>query len=71
MYRFALFKEILGRYFAQNSGQLEVPFDIIQQEVNAGLTGDEAFTFMETEAALVEMSNENKIMYSSGIVYLI
>ncbi|KAI9250852.1 MCM2/3/5 family-domain-containing protein [Helicostylum pulchrum] len=69
--RFTLFKERLGRYFAQNSGQLEVPFEEILQQVNNGLTGIEAFTVTETEAALVEMSNENKIMYTNGVVYLI
>lgn len=61
----------MGRYFAQNSGQLEVPFEEILQQVNNGLTGIEAFTVTETEAALVEMSNENKIMYTNGVVYLI
>lgn len=66
-----IFKEKLGRYFAQNSDELEVSFDNILQEVNRGLSGDEAFTVAETEAALVEMSNENKIMYSGGVVYLI
>lgn len=61
----------MGRYFAQNSGQLEVLFDDILEEVNRGLNGDESFTVVETEAALVEMSNENKIMYTNGVVYLI
>lgn len=67
----AIFKETLGRYFAQNSDATEISFDSVLQEVNRGLSGDEAFSVTETEAALVEMSNENKIMYSGGVVYLI
>ncbi|KAI7897335.1 MCM2/3/5 family-domain-containing protein [Mucor mucedo] len=69
--RLVIFKEILGRYFAHNPDATEITFESVLQEVNRDLSGDEAFSVTETETALVEMSNENKIMYSGGVVYLI
>jgi DNA replication licensing factor MCM3 len=67
----AVFKERLGRYFSQAEAGLGFAFDDIYVAVNEGLTGDEAFDLMETEAGLLQMSNENKIMYNEGTVYLI
>lgn len=66
-----IFQEILGKIFAQGSGESQFAFDDIYIKVNEGLTGDEAFTLMEAEAALSQMSNDNKVMYSDGVVYII
>ncbi|KAG1050651.1 hypothetical protein G6F43_007092 [Rhizopus delemar] len=71
--RLALFREKLNHVFNQRTHEdLESQtFDTIYMAINEGLSSRQAFSLMETEAALVEMSNQNQIMYSDGIIYRI
>lgn len=50
-----------------NAGVEQIAFDDVVAIVNR----NESFTKEEIEASLVKMSDENKIMYSDGIAYLI
>lgn len=72
-FRLGLFREKLNHVFNQQAYEdLESQtFDSIFMEINKGLPSRQAFSLMETEAALVEMSNQNQIMYSDGVVYRI
>lgn len=71
--RLGLFREKLNHVFNQQAYEdLESQtFDSIFMEINKGLPSRQAFSLMETESALVEMSNQNQIMYSDGVVYRI
>ncbi|CEJ00899.1 Putative Minichromosome maintenance protein 3 [Rhizopus microsporus] len=71
--RLALFRERLNHLFNQqaNDGLDSQTFDSVFMAINNGLSSREAFSLTETEAALVEMSNQNQIMYSDGVIYRI
>ncbi|CAO3628476.1 unnamed protein product [Mucor hiemalis] len=65
--RYEKFKQILVRSFMDNAGTEQIAFD----DVTAIVNRNESFSKEEIEASLVKMSDENKIMYSDGIAYLI
>ncbi|KAI9279640.1 MCM2/3/5 family-domain-containing protein [Sporodiniella umbellata] len=71
--RLAYFRERLNHVFNQQAqeGLESQSFDSIYMAINQGLSSNQAFSLMEAEAALVEMSNQNQIMYSDSIVYRI
>jgi hypothetical protein len=57
----------MARFFTENPGETQ----LTSAQVAATVNQNGRFTESEIDSALVGMSNENKIMYSEGIVYLI